>query len=75
MIQGYVKSGTVRLIKGDALVQDDVQHAWDEAARGGDVDLLLFTVGEPISDLLPNQNIIPFMSQVVLPNSIPLKAS
>ncbi|KAF8233080.1 hypothetical protein L208DRAFT_1268513 [Tricholoma matsutake] len=45
VIQGYVKSGTVRLIKGDALVQDDVQHAWDEAARGGDVDLLLFTVG------------------------------
>jgi len=45
-IQGYVGSGQAHLLKGDALVRDDVQCAWDHAAKAGDVDLLLFTVGE-----------------------------
>jgi hypothetical protein len=46
-IQEHVKSGRARLVKGDALVQADVQHAWEEAAKGtdGGVDLLLFTLG------------------------------
>jgi len=45
VIQGYVRSGSAHLLKGDALVRSDVQHAWDEAAKRGNVDLLLFTVG------------------------------
>ncbi|KAF8889869.1 hypothetical protein BD779DRAFT_1707023 [Infundibulicybe gibba] len=45
VIQRYVKSGKAHLLKGDALVQSDVQHAWDDAARGAAVDLCLFTVG------------------------------
>jgi len=47
-IQKYVTSGKARLIKGDALVKDDVKKGWVEAAKGqGDekVDVLLFTVG------------------------------
>ncbi|KAF9557125.1 hypothetical protein CPC08DRAFT_65758 [Agrocybe pediades] len=41
-IQRHVASGKARLLKGDALVKEDVQRAWDEA---GTVDVLLFTVG------------------------------
>ncbi|KAF8834785.1 hypothetical protein BDN67DRAFT_1006022 [Paxillus ammoniavirescens] len=46
-IQKYVEQGKARLVQGDALIKDDVQRAWDEAAKGDDkpVDLLLFTVG------------------------------
>ncbi|EGN95910.1 hypothetical protein SERLA73DRAFT_187183 [Serpula lacrymans var. lacrymans S7.3] len=47
-IQKYVQQGKARLLKGDALIKEDVQRAWDEAAKGGDsrpVDFLLFTVG------------------------------
>lgn len=52
VVQGYVSSGKARLVKGDALVKGDVQTAWDQASfstNNGfeDVDLLLFTVGEP----------------------------
>ncbi|KIK81059.1 hypothetical protein PAXRUDRAFT_15452 [Paxillus rubicundulus Ve08.2h10] len=48
-IQKYVEQGKARLVQGDALIKDDVQRAWDEAAKGDDklVDLLLFTVGSP----------------------------
>ncbi|KAF9447902.1 hypothetical protein P691DRAFT_801664 [Macrolepiota fuliginosa MF-IS2] len=46
-IQPYVSSGHARLIKGDALVKDDVARAWAEAGRDRPqgVDYLLFTVG------------------------------
>ncbi|KAJ8508398.1 hypothetical protein ONZ45_g9326 [Pleurotus djamor] len=44
-IQNYVKCGHAQLVKGDALVQADVQRAWDEAARKGAIDVVLFTVG------------------------------
>jgi hypothetical protein len=50
-IQKYVAAGKARLVKGDALVRDDCQKAWEVAAQGtGDsddigVDILLFTVG------------------------------
>ncbi|PPQ89433.1 hypothetical protein CVT25_012812 [Psilocybe cyanescens] len=45
VIQKYVKSGKARLIKGDALVEDDVQASWSEAVKCGPIDLLLCTVG------------------------------
>jgi len=47
-IQKYVQSGKARLVKGDALIKDDVEKAWVEAAKGeGEekVDVVLFTVG------------------------------
>ncbi|KAH7904801.1 hypothetical protein BJ138DRAFT_1119072 [Hygrophoropsis aurantiaca] len=48
-IQRYVHTGKAQLVKGDALVKDDVQRAWD-AAKSNDsdsrpVDFLIFTVG------------------------------
>ena len=44
-IQIYVKSGKARLVKGDALVQEDVNRLWAEASSERPVDLLLFTLG------------------------------
>ncbi|KAF8163719.1 hypothetical protein B0H34DRAFT_795389 [Crassisporium funariophilum] len=44
-IQTHVKSGKARLIKGDALVQEDVKAVWAEASKEKPVDLLLFTIG------------------------------
>ncbi|KAJ7647037.1 hypothetical protein FB45DRAFT_186954 [Roridomyces roridus] len=41
-IQAYVKSGHVRLLKGDALNESDVRAAWQAA---GTVDAIIFTVG------------------------------
>jgi len=35
----------VRLVKGDALVIEDVRNAWAEASKDKPVDLLLFTIG------------------------------
>ncbi|EIN06973.1 hypothetical protein PUNSTDRAFT_104390 [Punctularia strigosozonata HHB-11173 SS5] len=43
-IQRFVASGKAKLVKGDALNQDEVRAGW-EAAGGIDVDLLLFTLG------------------------------
>ncbi|KDR80438.1 hypothetical protein GALMADRAFT_92851 [Galerina marginata CBS 339.88] len=44
-IQKHVKSGKARLIKGDALVIEDVRSLWAEAGKDAPVDLVLFTVG------------------------------
>ncbi|TFK36425.1 hypothetical protein BDQ12DRAFT_686871 [Crucibulum laeve] len=44
-IQPYIKSGKARLVKGDALVIEDVRRSWEEAGKDGKVDVLLFTVG------------------------------
>lgn len=47
-IQRHVSSGKARLVKGNALVREDVERAWTEAAKGDDnrpVDFLVFTVG------------------------------
>ncbi|KAG8999961.1 hypothetical protein FRB90_011911 [Tulasnella sp. 427] len=45
-MQSYVKSGMVKLVKGDALVEDDVRTAWNAAnADGVPVDTVLLTVG------------------------------
>jgi len=49
-LQNHIQSGRARILKGDATVADDVRKAWVEAGRGereGEVDLLLFTIGEP----------------------------
>ncbi|KAG6861167.1 hypothetical protein C0991_011701, partial [Blastosporella zonata] len=46
-IHKYLAANKAHLTKGDALVRDDVQHAWTTAAsnsESGVVDLLLFTV-------------------------------
>ncbi|KAJ6594479.1 hypothetical protein B0H19DRAFT_1056764 [Mycena capillaripes] len=49
-IQGYVKSGKARLVKGDAARDEDARRAWEEA---GVVDALIFSVGTyPRFDLL-----------------------
>lgn len=45
-IQKYIKAGNAHLVKGDALVEQDVQQAWQEASKHGNVDLVLFTVGK-----------------------------
>ncbi|ESK95119.1 hypothetical protein Moror_13851 [Moniliophthora roreri MCA 2997] len=45
VINKYVASGKVTLVKGDALTKSDVERGWAEAAKYGKVDLLLFTVG------------------------------
>ncbi|EAU88922.1 hypothetical protein CC1G_10568 [Coprinopsis cinerea okayama7 len=44
-VQKYIKEGKARLVKGDALVQSDVQGAWDEASKESKVDVVIFTVG------------------------------
>lgn len=47
LIQGYVKSGHVRLVQGDALKAEDVVKGWEAAQEGpqSHVDLVLFTLG------------------------------
>lgn len=46
-IQPYIRSGIARIVKGDALVAEDVRRGWEAAveAKGGAVDLMLFTLG------------------------------
>ncbi|KIY49053.1 hypothetical protein FISHEDRAFT_42129 [Fistulina hepatica ATCC 64428] len=45
-IQSYVQSGKARLVKGDALVEADVQHAWEQATlNDAQVDTVIFTIG------------------------------
>jgi hypothetical protein len=44
-VQGFVKSGKARLVKGDGLVQEDVKRAWEESGKDKPVDTVLFTVG------------------------------
>ncbi|KAK2464539.1 hypothetical protein APHAL10511_003446 [Amanita phalloides] len=44
-MQSYIQSGKARLVKGDGLVKDDVQRAWEESGRDRPVDTVLFTVG------------------------------
>ncbi|THU96942.1 hypothetical protein K435DRAFT_778301 [Dendrothele bispora CBS 962.96] len=47
-IQKHVKSGKALLVKGDALIEQDVKRVWEEAAAHGPegkVDQVIFTVG------------------------------
>ncbi|TFY60016.1 hypothetical protein EVJ58_g5413 [Rhodofomes roseus] len=47
VIQPYIRSGTARLVQGDALKADDVQRGWEAAqnAKDGTIDLVLFSIG------------------------------
>lgn len=48
-IQECVKSKKAFLVKGDAMIQEDVKRAWYTAAKAvpsGNVDLLVITVGK-----------------------------
>lgn len=56
VVQGYVKSGKARLVKGDALVKDDVKRAWEESGRDRSVDTVLFSIGKTSNTLLSNVN-------------------
>ncbi|KAH8804090.1 hypothetical protein DL96DRAFT_740116 [Flagelloscypha sp. PMI_526] len=44
-ITKYVSSGKARLVKGDALIEDDCRKGWAEASKDGPVDYMIFTVG------------------------------
>ncbi|KAG8940853.1 hypothetical protein FRC04_005004 [Tulasnella sp. 424] len=45
-IQPFVTSGEAKLVKGDAMVEEDVCSAWTEANADGEaVDVVLFSVG------------------------------
>jgi hypothetical protein len=48
VIKQHIDQGTAKLVKGDALIHDDVKRAWDEAISldNQPVDLLVFTVGQ-----------------------------
>lgn len=41
----HVKTGKAQLVKGDALVTEDVRRVWEKATEEAPVDLALFTVG------------------------------
>ncbi|KAL1685885.1 hypothetical protein GGG16DRAFT_65340 [Schizophyllum commune] len=43
VIQRNIGAGKARLVQGDGLKQDDVAHAWAEAAKDRQADTLLFT--------------------------------
>ena len=62
-IQAHVASAKALLVKGDALVKDDVKHVWEEAVSHGNgaVDLLLFSVGMP-----PSHSPIPVLTSLFL---------
>ena len=45
-IKPHVASGKARIVKGDALKEEDVKKAWTAAEEGeGALDVVLFTVG------------------------------
>ncbi|KAG6919715.1 hypothetical protein DXG01_002661 [Tephrocybe rancida] len=51
-VQKFIKSNLAHLVQGDALIKDDVQHAWNSAAANVDtgiIDLLVFSVGAGVS--------------------------
>ncbi|KAH7345738.1 hypothetical protein B0J17DRAFT_624850 [Rhizoctonia solani] len=54
----YIQNGLAKLVRGDALVQDDVQKAWDIANSDGQVDLIFFGIGGDPSFSLTNGFII-----------------
>ncbi|KAI5892283.1 uncharacterized protein SCHCODRAFT_01300596 [Schizophyllum commune H4-8] len=45
VLRRNIGPGKARLVKGDRSKQDDVAHAWAEAAKDKPVDTLLFTIG------------------------------
>ncbi|TFK68297.1 hypothetical protein BDN72DRAFT_769506 [Pluteus cervinus] len=43
-IQEHIKNGTAHLVKGDALIKEDIQSGWDEAHKYGPIDTVLFSL-------------------------------
>ncbi|CAE7106082.1 unnamed protein product [Rhizoctonia solani] len=44
-ISEHIRNGLAKLVRGDALVREDVQKAWDVANSDGPVDLIFFGIG------------------------------
>ncbi|KAJ7187963.1 hypothetical protein C8R46DRAFT_5791 [Mycena filopes] len=59
-IQKFIKSGTARLVQGDAINENDTQRAWKEA---GVVDAVVFTIGG-----VPKFNI--FQGEIIKPHNL-----
>jgi NAD(P)-dependent dehydrogenase (short-subunit alcohol dehydrogenase family) len=47
-MSGYVRDGQAKLVRGDGLVQEDIQRAWDIAKSDGEIDLVFFGIGEGV---------------------------
>ncbi|CAE6445062.1 unnamed protein product [Rhizoctonia solani] len=41
----FIRDGKIKLVRGDGLVSEDVQRAWDTTRSDGDVDLVYFGIG------------------------------
>lgn len=53
-IQNFLSNGQACIVKGDALVKDDVARSWTEATKNGkSVDYLIFTLGTSPRSLPP----------------------
>lgn len=46
----HVQSGQVKIVRGDALVRDDVERAWS-AAGGKECQKVCFTLGTPMDEI------------------------
>ncbi|CUA77729.1 hypothetical protein RSOLAG22IIIB_06743 [Rhizoctonia solani] len=56
----YIKSSKAKLVRGDGLIQEDVQNVWDIASSEGPVDLVFFGIGgEPSFSLTKGYVITP----------------
>lgn len=56
----YVRDGKAKLVRGDGLVQEDVQRAWDTAKGDAQVDAVFFGIGgEPKFSLTKGFVIVP----------------
>ena len=62
-IQTYIQKGTVKIVVGDALKEDDVRNGWIAAAQFGPVDAVLFTVGTSPSSLVRTGSLLTLGSQ------------
>ncbi|CAE6445830.1 unnamed protein product [Rhizoctonia solani] len=59
-MNNYIKNGKAKLIRGDGLIQDDVQNVWNVASSEGLVDLVFFGIGgEPTFSLTKGYVITP----------------
>jgi len=59
-LSSYIKDGKAKLVRGDGLVEADVQHAWDAARVDGEVDAVFFGIGgNPTFSLLKGFVITP----------------
>ncbi|TFK68298.1 hypothetical protein BDN72DRAFT_858523 [Pluteus cervinus] len=58
-IREHIKNGKAHLVKGDALIKDNVQSGWDEAHKHGPIDTVLFTLGGTSGHLSLRLGIVP----------------